>query len=263
MTRATPSSVLALASWLVTAACGQDVQDRPSGTYSGSFRAPPVSGGGSGDDGGVGDGGVLTRDVFGRVVGVDDLGESVGRFSGVANRRVAGYDPAGDLVAAVSDADGNFGLEGLTRSTPLILSASGDPPSFVVLERSRLDAPRVPVIDAAFLEEVAATVSTAPADVNGHAFLWLEDGGGAPVRGLGVEVLSGPPLEGPFYATTDTTQLTGEPPTDGEALVVLLNVVAGTLELSIFRLDAPAMSETITVPVDAGVVTFYEVTTGL
>jgi hypothetical protein len=247
-----------------TVGCGQEVQDRPGGAFRGSFRAPPASGGGGDEDAGVGDGGlVVTRTVEGRVVDIDDLADPPGSAPGVPERQVAGYDPDGDLVTAVSAADGTFRLEGLARSSPLILSASGDPPSFVVLETHRVDDALIPVIDAAMLQEVAASVSTAPAEVTGHAFLWLEDGRGEPALGLGVEVLSAAPLEGPFYGTTDPTQVTTVPPTDAEALVVILNAVAGTLQLSVFRLDAPADTETISLPIEAGVVTFYEVTTGL
>lgn len=250
-----------------TLGCGQEVQDRPGGSVRGSFRAPPASGGGGGgdEDAGVpGDGGVVeTRTVDGRVVELSDLGDRLGSARGVPERQVGGYDPDGDLLTTVSAEDGTFRLEGLSRSTPLILSASGDPPSFIVLEAGRLDAALLPVIDAAMLQEVAASVSSSPAEVTGHAFVWLEDGRGEPARGLGVEVVSAAPLEGPFYGTTDPTQLTGVPPTDEEGLVVFLNAVAGTLRLSLFRLDAPAVTEAVSLPIEAGVVTFYEVTTDL
>lgn len=249
---------------LLGAGCEQDLEDRPPGTFSGSFRPPPGGGGVAVDDAGPGDdAGVVTRVVEGRVVAIEDLGDAPDRAPPAPDRQVAGFDPSGVLVTALSALDGSFTLGGLARTDPLIVSASGDPPSFVVIDLGRSDPVIVPVIDVATIDEIAASVTTSPGDVTGHVLLWLEDGRGEPVRGLTVEVVSASPFEGPFYGTSDPTQLTASPPTGTEGLVVLLNAVAADVELSVFRAEAPDVTELVTLPVEAGVVTFAEVTTGL
>lgn len=250
--------LLALVSVAGAVACEQDLTDRPAGRYTGTFRPPPGGGGGGGDDdaGPGDDGGVTGRNVEGRVVAIDDLGRLPDRATGVPERQVGGFDTAGAVVTTISGADGAFLLESLSRSDPIVLSVSGEPPSYVLLRASAASSAIAPVVDFSFLEEVALTQAIELGDVAGHALLWLVDSRGTPAPGLTAEVVSVSPVQGPFFGTGDPVQIAADGPTDAEGLVVFLNAVPGDLELEVFRPEDSATVVPVTVPIEDGVVTF-------
>ena len=93
--------------------------------------------------------------------------------------------------------------------------------------------------------------------------MWVLNSRAVPERGIVAEVVSVAPVAGPFYGTGDRALVTGAPPTDSHGLVVLLNAVPGDIELSLFRLDDPAVTERLTVPTGLDVVTFYQASMGL
>ena len=257
--------VLVAAVWLVFAGCEQDLQQRPTQRYEGNFRMPPAGGGGGGaGDAGVDtDGGISGRNVEGRVVAIEDLSEAPSRALGLPDRQVGGYDTEGSLVTTTSGANGAFLLESLQRTDPIYLSVSGDPPSFVSLAAARADGAIAPVIAFEFLAEAALTQAVELGVAVGHAFVWIEDVRGRPVSGLTAEVVSEWPVQGPFYATADPSQLSATGPTGAQGLVVLLNAVPGDLELSLFRAEDMTTTATITIPIADGVVTFTEFEVGL
>lgn len=192
-----------------------------------------------------------------------DLTRTADRGAPVAGATVSGTSPEGDVVTTSSGLDGAFGLAGIDLDPTALCEVDSEPPSRVIVEAARATDAVLPVVDAVFLEDVAASVGVAVEGLSGHAFVWMRDDRGFPIDGLSVTVTSVSPVRGPFFEAGDPVLLSESGPTGPSGLVVLMAGLPDDYSLDVFRAGEPDSSASLTIEIVAGAVTFYEATVRL